>query len=114
MMMMNCATSLMIIPIIQTLTIEGRIFGRNNHTAKLGVARALRVINDSCLLRATDLVRVYRSGRCIGCAVFKPAVSGDTGSVQGLDVRSQRRNAGANRRAVVPIRSGVPGRFRVG
>jgi len=76
--------------------VEGRSCGRNNDIAEMGVARAFRILNDTGLLRAADLACVSRPGCSIGFAVCKRAVSGNTCSVQDVDVCCQRRRARAH------------------
>ncbi len=93
--------------------VEGRIYGRNNDTKEMDVARGLRIVNDADLLCATDLACVSRSGCSFGFALCKLTVSGDAGAVQGMDVRSLRQRAGAHGLVALPPRPQLPGGSRV-
>ena len=78
------------------------------------MARALRILNHTGLLCATDLACVSRSGCSIGFAVCKRTISGDAGAVQGVDVCSQRRCAGVDSLVALSPWPRLPSGSRVG
>ena len=80
----------------------------------MGMACALRILNNTGLLCATDLACVSRPGCSIGFALCKLTVSGDAGAVQGVDVRSQRLCAGALGLVAFSPCQYLPGGSRVG
>ena len=80
----------------------------------MDVARVVRLINNADLLCTTDLAGVSRTGCRIGSALRDSAVLSNAGAVQGMDVRSQWRDAGVHGLVAVSLGPRLPGGPRFG